>query len=458
MALTASSPAAATVVNVRIEGRSTTLFEGPVQTTGRNVQAVSERATGTIHHCDGTNNGANPGRVATPTASAVDAMSIVGQGFEGRWNANIEDYFVRGFGPDLETGPAYWGVLVGDNLTSVGGCQTALGENAEVLWAYDAFSGRPFLGLAGPGTATPGVAQGFQVTQSGGSPKPIAEAGLTSSPAATITGGSGSFSVTFPGDGWYRLKADGARFIRSNRIYVCVGACGPAPADAQVRVPPAPVFYGPGGAVLRDSPALAGTTAKVRITRPAAGTSGYRRGRIVVRWRVAEQGVGLLRWAVASDDLTSRSKRYVTRARGTSATSASLRLPAGRVHALRFTSTDRMLRQDTIDFGRVIVPVDERAKSVRRTGPWRKLRSGKAWKGTLLRGRPGARIRVKLAAGRPALLVRGRRAAVVRIGAKSVRVRPGRRTVLGSKRRRAGTVTVSVTRGSIDLDGIAASP
>ena len=458
VALTAVSPAAATVVNVRIEGRTATLFEGPVQTTGRNVQAVSEQATGTIHRCDGTNNGANPGRVATPTASAVDAMSIAGQGFEGRWNANIEDYFVRGFGPDLETGPAYWGVLVGDNLTSVGGCQTALGEQATVLWAYDAFSGRPFLRLTGAETATPGVAQAYQVTQSGGSPKPIAEAGLTSSPAATITGGSGSFSVTFPGDGWYRLKSDGARFIRSNRVYVCVGACGPAPADAQVRVPPTPVFYGPGGAVLRDSPSLAGTTAKVRIARPVAGTSGYRRGRIVVRWRVIDEGVGLLRWAIGADDLTSARKSYVTRARGTSATSASLRLPAGRAYALRFAATDRMQREDTIDLGRVIVPVDERAKNVKRGGPWRKLRSAAAWKGTLLRGRRGARLRVRLPAGRTALLVRGRKAAAVRIGAKTVRVRPGRRTVLGPKRRRAGTVTVSVTRGSIDLDGIAASP
>ncbi len=147
----------------------------------------------------------------------------------------------------------------------------------------------------------------------------------------------------------------------------------------------------------------------MRITRPVAGTSGYRRGRIVVRWRVTEEGVGLLRWAIGADDLTSARKSYVTRARGTSATSASLRLPAGRAYALRFTATDRMLRQDTTDVGRVLVPVDERAKSVKRAGPWRKLRSATAWKGTLLRGRRGARLRVRLPAGRTALLVRGRK-------------------------------------------------
>ena len=91
----------------------------------------------------------------------------------------------------------------------------------------------------------------------------------------------------------------------------------------------------------------------------------------------------------------------MTRARGTTATSASLELPAGRVHALRFTATDRLLRDDATDFGRVVVPIDDRAKGVKRGGPWRKVRSAKAWKGTLLRGRRGARIRVKLA-GRPA--------------------------------------------------------
>ncbi len=148
----------------------------------------------------------------------------------------------------------------------------------------------------------------------------------------------------------------------------------------------------------------------------------------------------------------------MTRARGTTATSALLRLPAGRVHALRFTSTDRLQRDDVIEFGRVLVPIDDRARAVKRSRGWRRLRSSKAWRGTLLRGRRGARIRVKLAAGRPALLLRGRSAATVRIGSKRVRVRPGRRTVLGSERRRAGSVTIGVTRGSIDLDGVAASP
>ena len=272
------------------------------------------------------------------------------------------------------------------------------------------------------------------------------------------TNGAGQLTVNLPGGAWYRIKAAKAGMVRSNRFDYCPSACPAKPADMQLRTPPAPVFYGPGGSVIPGSPALASETSPVRLTRPVAGTSGYRRGRIAVRWRVLREGVGLLRWTISSDDLTTKTKRHVTRARGTTATSALLRLPAGRVHALRFTSTDRLQRDDVIEFGRVLVPIDDRARAVKRSRGWRKLRSSKAWRGTLLRGRRGARIRVKLAAGRPALLLRGRSAATVRIGSKRVRVRPGRRTVLGSERRRAGSVTISVTRGSIDLDGVAASP
>ena len=176
------------------------------------------------------------------------------------------------------------------------------------------------------------------------------------------------------------------------------------PADMQVRVPPPPVFYGPGGSVIPGSSALASATAPVRLPRPSWARSGYRRGRIAVRWRIAQKGVGMLRWSIASDDLATKAKRYVTRARGRTATSALLKLPAGRSHALRLTVTDRLQRDDRTDFGRVVVPIDDRSKARQaRAAAWRKVRSGEAWMGTVLRGRRGARIRVKLAAGRAAV-------------------------------------------------------
>ncbi len=219
------------------------------------------------------------------------------------------------------------------------------------------------------------------------------------------------------------------------------------------------MFYGPGGAIIPGSPALATATSPVRLTRPVAGVSGYRRGRIAVRWRIADQGVGLLRWTIASDDLTTKSKRYVTRARGTTATSASLKLPAGRVHALRFTATDRLQRDDRTDFGRVVVPVDDRAKGVKRAGPVAQAAFGQGVEGHRCCAVAAARGSGSSSppAGRPCCCAAAARPPSAS-APKRVRVRPGRRTVLGPRRRRAGTVTISVTRGSIDLDGVAASP
>ncbi len=439
-ATTATAPAA--TVNVRVEGQSSTLFEGPIVTKGRNVQSLSERATGAIRRCDGTNNG---GTLApTGTAATVDALSLLGKGFDGQWYDEYEDYLISRLADETRS----WRLFRNDAFTTVGGCQLRLGEGDRVLWAGTSGALLPLTITGSTATTTAGAT--------------VYVAGADGSQGRVLGTADGSGNVPLPPDlagAWHRIKATKAGMVRSARVDYCPSAC-PAqkPADMNVRTPPAPVFYGPGGAVIPGSSSLATATTPVRLSRPVAGTSGYRRGRIAVRWRIAQEGVGLLRWTIASDDLTTRSKRYVIRARGTTATSALLKLPAGRAHALRFTATDRLSREDVTGFGRVLVPVDDRSKKVKRSGSWRKLRSRAAWLGTVLRGRRGARLRVGLAAGRPALLVRGRRAATVRIGSKRIRVRPGRRTVLGAARTRRGVVTITVVNGSIDLDGVAASP
>ena len=392
-ALAASTPAAeAATVDVRIEGQSATLFEGPVATNGRNVQSLSERATGAIRRCDGTNNSGNTTIVPTGTAATADALAILGQGFDGEWFDDYEDYLITRLGNES----ASWRLFKGTTFSLVGGCQLKPAAGQEVMWAN---GGGNALGLTLAGSTVSTVA-GAEIYIAGADGSQGASLGTTD--------GAGNFTVAGLADGWYRIKARKAGSVRSNRVDLCVGACGAQPADMQVRTPPPPVFYGPGGRVIPDSPALSRTVAPLRVTRPVAGVSGYRRGRIAVRWRIADEGVGLLRWTIASDDLTTKPAQYVTRARGTTATSASLKLPAGRVYGLRFTATDRLQRDDSTDFGRVVVPVDDRSAGVKRSGRWRKLRSSKAWKGTLLRGRPGARLKVKLPAGRPALVLGGR--------------------------------------------------
>src|SRR5690349_12322196 len=77
----ASSPP--TTVGLRVEGRSRTLFEGPLLTTGHVVQASSDPQT---RSCDATNGGAHPTPGPTPTVAGVDAMSIAGQTFDGTWS------------------------------------------------------------------------------------------------------------------------------------------------------------------------------------------------------------------------------------------------------------------------------------------------------------------------------------------------------------------------------------
>ena len=65
------APAAPTEVNVRIEGHSETLFEGPILTEGHNVRAGSDKsAPAAGRRCNGLNNNQNPTPGPTPTNRA----------------------------------------------------------------------------------------------------------------------------------------------------------------------------------------------------------------------------------------------------------------------------------------------------------------------------------------------------------------------------------------------------
>jgi hypothetical protein len=284
-----AAQAALTQVNVRIEGKSETLFEGPIWTEGHEVRASSDTQA---RSCDGMNvndpENLTPG--PTPTAAASDAMSVIGETFDGQWYDTYDDYFITRFGPDEQslTEAAYWGVLVNNVFTDVGGCQYQLDMGDEVLWVYDAFKGRPLLALypvtAGytsgvrPLTTTAQLGKPFEVEvvdyadqqedepprgpgRAGSSPFPGADVSPvqtnakgferieTTDPATQITDGEGKASITFTEPGWHRLKAtalnaEGEAAIRSNRLDVCVPAsgassCGAQPAEDGVRTPPA---------------------------------------------------------------------------------------------------------------------------------------------------------------------------------------------------------------------------
>ncbi len=441
IALAIVAPVAEAIpVDVRIEGAGRTVFEGPVNSDIRQVQASSDS---TVRKCDGTNNGAHADASPTATSVTADALALIGQGFDGRWYPGYEEYLITRLGGEAS---GSWGIYRNEVRASVGGCQLAVEAGDRVLWAAGTAGGETGVLRIAVAGSNP-----FAVTATDQAGTPVAgatvyDAGGDGALASTgaVTDSAGRASVMLP-SGYHRLKAGKPGFVRSARSVVCVEPCGQPPADVTARTVP--------------SAALTG----VRVSRPVFSRSGDRRGLVRLRWRLTQQGVGMRSWVIASDDLSSSSKSFRTRARGSAATAATLRLPAGRMHALRFSWVDRLLRPGQVDFGRVLVPIDDRAKAVRRSRRgWRKRKSSKAWRGTVLRGRRGARIKVRLRAGRPALVLRGRGRATLRINGRTVRVRSGprggRRVVLGRKRRKAGTVTVTVRRGSIDLDGVAASP
>lgn len=379
----AAAPAAAAPaeIGVRIEGRVKTLFEGPVLTDGRRIRAASDH---TDRPCDGTNGGANPSPGPTPTAAAVDAMAIVGQDFDGRWFAGYEDYYVERWGPDEEsfegTG-SFWGLLVEDSLSSVGGCQLRLTAADEVLWAYDAFDpARPFLRLAAPG-GDPGE----PVYVEAGEPLELAvrqraHGGVlgvrpTSEPAAgvpvrlvstdpgsgfqtpgataDVSAADGSAAVVFDTPGWQRLKAaDDGGYIRSNRLDVCVrpaggGGCGPPPPDTALRVPPDAPSPRPGGEAAGAGEA--GGELPGRGGHPTRGATLDRLVRFLQSAQNRDGGFGAGRGA-ASDPLFSAWAAYALAAAGINPLDQSR--PGGVDVHTYLTRRTAGLRQTT-DFDRV---------------------------------------------------------------------------------------------------------
>ncbi|MBS1894975.1 MAG: DUF4430 domain-containing protein [Actinobacteria bacterium] len=291
----APASAAQTEVNVRIEGRAETLFEGPVLVEPDGVRASSDTAP---RRCNGINplDPENVLPAPTPTAATADALGLIGETFDGQWYPGFNDYFITRWGPDAQSPgeAAYWGILVNDTFTNVGGCQYQLDTGDEVLWAYDAFKGRPDLALlpaaaayaTGPRplTATTGLNEPIAVEvvayEDDEENRPPATPGrIGSSPFANAqiapvvtsaqgfervnlksaetksSNGEGKATFTFTEPGWHRIKAtvagagaEGA--IRSNRLDICVtggvptkaleGAmsCNELPAADRVRVAP----------------------------------------------------------------------------------------------------------------------------------------------------------------------------------------------------------------------------
>ncbi|HMJ03155.1 MAG TPA: hypothetical protein VK506_09440 [Conexibacter sp.] len=399
-------------VHVRIEGVTQTLFDRVVRTDGHDVRATSDSQP---RRCDGTNNGRNPSPGPTATAATVDALATLGQGFDGQWFPGLDDYFIRQWGPEREDNDKlwWWGILVNRAFSPVGGCQVRMRDGDEVLWANDAFSNRPFLWL------------------SAATPRPTV---LVGSPL-TVTVGATNASTE---------NADRAA---DPYLGALVGA---ATTNGQ----PAPAGVADGGVSAADGSATV-------VFRQAGWQRVKARGSAGVAGAppaaIASNSLDVCVEAAAGDGCDgappSRRPPASGGGGGGSAPGNGQGAPGG-----RGATRPAWLRRFAAGTLR-----DDRARGLRRSGSWRRVRSASAWEGTLSRGSAGAELRLRLGGGRPAFLLRltgssarielhaGGRATAVALPASSG---GGLRIVRGPRLPRGGGVaTLRVLGGTVRVDG-----
>jgi hypothetical protein len=316
----------ATEVNVRIEGKEETLFEKTIPVSIKKIQASSDAQE---RNCDGVNE-LDPENTApgiTPTLASAEAMESIGETFDGEWYEGFGDYFITRFGPDEQSNAlsAWWGILVNNVFTSVGGCQKQLKQDDEVLWIWNAFSSRPILALypeaagytKGPrpsrvvaeaGEPIPLEVVSFGAGGEGTSPEVPSRAGSsayegasiapvtvnakgfqrinTASPETVVSDAEGKATVTYDTPGTYRIKATvGAvpgmaeTAVRSNGLEICVeaeaGECeaGGTPGEGEGGEGETPGGETPGGGGGGAPPAGGGTTTPPTDTAPATNVT-----------------------------------------------------------------------------------------------------------------------------------------------------------------------------------------
>jgi hypothetical protein len=442
-------------VTVRVEGASKTILDEPVTTDGHDVTPAS----GGTHKCDGTNAGAHPSPVPTPTAALDDVTRAHNISWDAQWFASFEDFVVTRVHDEPATSSQFWGLVVNGQFASTGGCQTSLSQGDEVVWVFDAFSKSAVLRLSGPGLATLGQPVNVQVTdtQSG---QPAANANVH----GATTGSDGIATLTFNEEGVYRLKADRPDAVRSNTLILCADPAGAAPCSSSDNTPPAVTSgFGPADPDLpgRRLASRTGRSRTILVSWGAQDGVGSGVAHYSVEVSKANDGAGASQaepeWKTLLDKAPTNSLHF----RGES----------GDAYRFRITATDRALNSASIVTDPVLIPVDDRDRRLLRLSRgWKRSRVSNAWGGSVVRAKgPGATARMAFNGTRVALI--GRRLAKggrlrVTIDGRSrtlrVRGRSGHRSVLWvSSKFAAGAHTLrlrSLGGGPVELDAVAPSP
>lgn len=203
------------VVSLRIEGRTDTIYEGPIFSGPRNITTAS----GGTHLCDGTNNGANPKPGNTPTAALDAASKLAKFPFDGIYSSDVSDYFITSIGTSTQTASEFWGLLVNYQFTSVSGCQAEVQPGDQILWAFDAFNKNAFLKVE-PHAIAAKKGETKTVTITDGQTGAPVQGALID---GVTTDANGKAVLTFPKRGVFKYKATKSDAIRSNALVVVVG-------------------------------------------------------------------------------------------------------------------------------------------------------------------------------------------------------------------------------------------
>jgi hypothetical protein len=459
LSLTAAPAASAlpVTVNLRVEGPTKTVFDGPVTTDGHDVTTA---AAGT-HTCDGTNGGAEPQPGPTATAALDDAAKAAGFTIDGPYgNFGIDDFFLERVADEqIDPNTQYWSLWINHGFSDKGGCQKRVLAGQDVLWAGIPFSVSVPLKLAGPESAVTGQPVSVLVTDgSNGDPQSGATVG------GATTGADGRASLTFANKGIYRLKAAKPDTIRSNTVVLCVDPPGAAPCTSTDAAAPS-------------------------VTADAGGPSGKLPGRrlasergrsrtILVSWEAQDgAGSGVASYTVEVSEVadgagaSQAEPEWRTLVDRQAVNGVHFRGESGDAYRFRITATDRALNTATVVTDPVLIPVDDRDRGLFRLSKgWKRVRAANAWGRTVVRAtEAGATGRVRFRGRRVALigraLPRGGRVRVS-VGGKSKTLRlrghGSHRSVLWvSRRMRAGAHVLRVRSlggGPVELDAVAPSP
>ena len=443
---TSTAHAAPTSVDLRIEGRNATIFEGPVTTDGKTVAPSS----GDDRLCDGTN--ADPDAAGspgpTPTTALDDGARLGKYTWDGSYFDSFNDYLIDRVGPDSATSSAFWGQFVNSQASQVGGCQEVVRSGDEVLWAFDAFSQENVLRLASPTSATTDRPFTVRVTDgANGQPQSGATVG------GAVTDSAGNARLTYSEAGIYRLKAERQNSVRSNGVTVCVDPFGAEPCTSTDRTAPG-----------------------VRLQVPDSLASERGRSRtVLVSWlgQDGASGSGVTAYKLeaseVSDGFASASQSpFTTLVERTSLTRFHFRGDAGSTYRFRVTAIDRATNRGSGESGLLSVPIDDRR--LRLSLGWTRVNIARAWGQRSVRStRRGASAALTFRGRRVALigrkLARGGRARVTVDGRSRVLRLRGRgrlRTVLFTSRRlKPGRHRITVRalgESPVEIDAVAPRP